>query len=91
MELEALDQLNALLLDFCPASPPQEPPDRPDRSEPDPLRGAPPGPEQHPTHRERIAENVQILDFALSDTDTAELDVLDQTNGTGRAVEHKWW
>jgi diketogulonate reductase-like aldo/keto reductase len=39
------------------------------------------------THRERIAENAQIFDFALSDDDMAELDALDQTNGTGRAHE----
>ena len=43
------------------------------------------------THRERIAENAQIFDFALSDEDMAELDALDQTNGTGRAMERKWW
>jgi 2,5-diketo-D-gluconate reductase A len=43
------------------------------------------------THRERIAENAQIFDFALSDEDMAELDALDQTNGTSRATERKWW
>ncbi len=43
------------------------------------------------THRERIAENAQIFDFALSDEDMAELDALDQTNGTDRALERKWW
>jgi diketogulonate reductase-like aldo/keto reductase len=43
------------------------------------------------THRERIAENAQIFDFALSDEDLAELDALDQTNGTGRAQEREWW
>jgi len=43
------------------------------------------------THRERIAENAQIFDFALSDEDMAELDALDRTNGTDRALERKWW
>jgi diketogulonate reductase-like aldo/keto reductase len=42
-------------------------------------------------HRERIAENAEIFDFALSDEDMAELDALDQTSGTDRAVEHQWW
>jgi hypothetical protein len=27
----------------------------------------------------------------LSELDMAELDALDQTNGTDRALEHKWW
>ena len=43
------------------------------------------------THRERIGENAQIFDFALSSQDMAELDELDQTNGTDRALERKWW
>jgi diketogulonate reductase-like aldo/keto reductase len=43
------------------------------------------------THRERIEENGQIFDFALSDEDVAELDALDQTGGTERARERKWW
>jgi len=43
------------------------------------------------THRERIGENAQIFDFALSSQDMAELDGLDQTNGTDRALERKWW
>jgi len=42
-------------------------------------------------HRERIAENAEIFDFALSGEDMAELDALDQTNGTGRALEQPWW
>ena len=43
------------------------------------------------THRERIRENAQIFDFTLSELDMAELDALDQTNGTDRALERKWW
>jgi diketogulonate reductase-like aldo/keto reductase len=43
------------------------------------------------THRERIEENAQIFDFALPDEVMAELDALDQTDGTDRALEHKWW
>ena len=43
------------------------------------------------THRERIEENAQIFDFVLSDDDMAELDGLDQTHGTDRALERKWW
>jgi 2,5-diketo-D-gluconate reductase A len=43
------------------------------------------------THRERIAENARIFDFQLSERDLSELDVLDRTGGTGRAVEGKWW
>jgi diketogulonate reductase-like aldo/keto reductase len=43
------------------------------------------------TQRERIFKNAQIFDFALSDDDMGELNALDQTNGTGRAVERKWW
>lgn len=42
-------------------------------------------------HRERIAENAQIFDFALSEQDMAELDALDQTDGTGLAQERRWW
>jgi len=43
------------------------------------------------THRDRIEENAQIFDFALSDEDMAELDALDETGGTERALERGWW
>ncbi len=43
------------------------------------------------THRDRIDENAQIFDFYLSDQDMNELDALDQTGGTDRAVERPWW
>jgi diketogulonate reductase-like aldo/keto reductase len=43
------------------------------------------------THRARIGENAQIFDFGLSADDMAELDALDQTGGTDRALEATWW
>ena len=43
------------------------------------------------THRERIAENAGVFDFALSSEDMAELDALDRTGGTDRALERNWW
>ena len=43
------------------------------------------------THRERIAENALIFDFALTSEDMSELDRLDQTGSTGAARERKWW
>jgi 2,5-diketo-D-gluconate reductase A len=43
------------------------------------------------THRERIEENAQLFDFALSDEDMAALDALDETGGTEIALERKWW
>lgn len=43
------------------------------------------------THRDRIHENAQIHDFSLSAQDMAELDALDRTGGTDRALETKWW
>jgi 2,5-diketo-D-gluconate reductase A len=38
------------------------------------------------THRDRIQENAQIFDFALSSEDMAELDGLDRTHGTDHAL-----
>jgi 2,5-diketo-D-gluconate reductase A len=43
------------------------------------------------THRERLAENIEIFDFSLSDEDMAELDALDRTGGTDQAAENQWW
>ncbi len=43
------------------------------------------------THRERLAENAELFDFALSVEDIATLDALDHTGGTDPALEHKWW
>jgi diketogulonate reductase-like aldo/keto reductase len=43
------------------------------------------------THRERIQENADIFSFVLSDEDMAALNELDQTDGTGRALERTWW
>jgi diketogulonate reductase-like aldo/keto reductase len=43
------------------------------------------------THRDRISENSQVFDFALSGDDMAALDALDQTHGTDRALESTWW
>lgn len=43
------------------------------------------------THRDRIEENARIFDFSLADDDMEELDALDRTGLTGRALERKWW
>ena len=43
------------------------------------------------THRERIDENAQIFDFTLSPEQMGELDALDDTGGTDRALERGWW
>ncbi len=43
------------------------------------------------TNRARIEENAQIFGFTLSDTDMQALDALDETGGTGGALERKWW
>jgi len=42
-------------------------------------------------HHERIRENAQIFDFALSPLDMAALDALDRTKGTDRAYERNVW
>jgi diketogulonate reductase-like aldo/keto reductase len=43
------------------------------------------------THRKRIAENAEVFNFRLSEEDIAELDALDRTGGTERALERRWW
>jgi len=43
------------------------------------------------THRDRIEENAAVFDFTLSEEIMAELDVLDETGGTDRALESNWW
>jgi diketogulonate reductase-like aldo/keto reductase len=43
------------------------------------------------THRDRIEENSRVFDFTLSDEHMAELDALDETGATERALEEKWW
>ena len=43
------------------------------------------------THRDRIEENGHIFDFTLADEEMAELDALDRTGGTDRALERAWW
>jgi diketogulonate reductase-like aldo/keto reductase len=43
------------------------------------------------THRERIEENAQVFDLTLSDGDMEALAGLDQTDGTDRALERRWW
>jgi diketogulonate reductase-like aldo/keto reductase len=43
------------------------------------------------THRERIAEDSRVFDFALPNDDLEQLDQLDRTAGTDRALERKWW
>jgi 2,5-diketo-D-gluconate reductase A len=42
-------------------------------------------------HRDRIEENLQIFDFELTGEAMSQLDALDQTSGTGTALESRWW
>jgi 2,5-diketo-D-gluconate reductase A len=43
------------------------------------------------THRDRIAENARIFDFALGTVDLESLDALDRSGRTSEALERKWW
>lgn len=43
------------------------------------------------SHRERIEENGDVFSFTLPAEDMAALDSLDETGGTDRAQENKWW
>lgn len=43
------------------------------------------------THRDWIAENGRIFDFELAGQELRQLDALDRTDGTGNALENKWW
>jgi diketogulonate reductase-like aldo/keto reductase len=43
------------------------------------------------THRDRIAENARVFEFELSAGDMQDLDALDRSQGTGEALERKWW
>jgi 2,5-diketo-D-gluconate reductase A len=43
------------------------------------------------THRERIEENSRIFDFTIADEEMGALDALDDTGGTDRALERRWW
>jgi len=43
------------------------------------------------THRDRIEQNAGVFDFSLSEEHMASLDAEDQTDGTDRALERKWW
>ena len=43
------------------------------------------------THRERIQENAHVFDFELGHDELTELDGLDRTGGTDRALERPWW
>jgi 2,5-diketo-D-gluconate reductase A len=43
------------------------------------------------THRDRIEENARVFDFSLSPADMAELNSLDRSARTDRALERPWW
>jgi len=43
------------------------------------------------THRNRIEENAGVFDFTLADEVMTQLDELDETEGTDRALESTWW
>ena len=43
------------------------------------------------TRRERLEENIGIFDFALSDEAMRDLDAFDETGGTDRVLEQRWW
>jgi diketogulonate reductase-like aldo/keto reductase len=43
------------------------------------------------TDRDRIEENGRVFDFMLSDETMTTLDALDETDGTDRALERRWW
>lgn len=55
----------------------------------DPVRGVPVISKS--VHPDRIEENPGVSDFRLSGEAMSRLDALDQTGGTARALEHKWW
>jgi methylglyoxal/glyoxal reductase len=42
-------------------------------------------------HQDRIEENLHIFDFELTSEALSQLDALDQTGGTGAALERTWW
>jgi len=39
-------------------------------------------------HRERLAENLDVFDFELSDDEVAAIDALDTGDGSGRVGTH---
>ena len=42
-------------------------------------------------NRQLIEENARVFHFNLSVGEMAELDPLDETGGTDRALEERWW